>query len=163
MLRASFAKVLAVATWRTARSLIMLNTMNYSKIRDQSLDECRRMQKSIDSNSRKSETWSHFFDVLIMQQLAIWVRKWSTLHLYLWLLLLRMFSLLTLAKPICLLFHIAYKNSIRIDAPKSSQEKREHPTPTPIPYTTVLYPIIPSLPHPFPSPNPLQILHSSPN
>ena len=36
-----------------------------------------------------------------------------------------MFSLLTLAKPICLLFHVMYLNSNLIDLRKSSELKSE--------------------------------------
>ena len=42
-------------------------------------------------------------------------------------LLLAIFSLLALAKPICLSVHLMYMNSNRIDAEKSSQGKRESP------------------------------------
>ena len=38
-----------------------------------------------------------------------------------------MFPLLTLAKPICLLFHLVYVNLNWIDAQKASQEKRVPP------------------------------------
>ena len=38
-----------------------------------------------------------------------------------------MFSLLTLAKPICLLFHVMHLNSNLIDLRKSSQLKSEVP------------------------------------
>ena len=46
---------------------------------------------------------------------------------FMWLLLLTIFLLLTLAKPICLLFHLTYVKSNWIYAQKNSEGKREAP------------------------------------
>ena len=83
---------------------------------DESLGEYRQMQMSVDESifftfiPEKSDTWFHFIVVAIILQQTSSVCKFSILQFYLRLLLLAMFPLLTLAKPIYQLFHLMYVN-----------------------------------------------------
>ena len=66
-----------------------------------------------------------------MQQLATRASKFSILYFYLWLLILKMFSTLTLGKPICQLLHLFqlfHVNINWIDTQTRSQGKRELPS-----------------------------------
>ena len=77
---------------------------------DESLDECRQVQTSLDESLDECRQMQMSL-VAIMQQQATSVCKCSILQFYQLLLLIIVYSLLTLAKPICLFLHLMYVNS----------------------------------------------------
>ena len=100
-----------------------------------SVDECRQMQTSVDKSKKnffdpkKGSTWGHFVDVAIVQQQVTSVCKFSILQFYLSL-LITVVSFLSLAKPICILFHLMYVNLNCIDAQNTSQGKGKPNSPS---------------------------------
>ena len=81
---------------------------------DESRDECRQIQTIVDESNIFTlipEKVTHGPIFLLLQQQATSVCKFSMLQLYLSLLLITVFSLLILAKPICIFSHLMYVNS----------------------------------------------------